>query len=623
MQTFSMTSQPWQEVLDRLPPDLDLDALAFSSGALKRRREVGDGPTLLRLAMARGPGGLSLNQTAAWAAMQGLAQLSDPAVKYWLDQAVPFLKALLEQQLAERAGGPTLCWPGRSLRVVDGSQISQPGSQGSDWLVHGGYDLGGGGFFHLELTDKYGAEPLRRGAPTAGEVRIGDRDFANAKALHEFRAQSHSQADFIVRAGWKAFALSQSDGAAFDLIAHLQALPHDQQPHELAVQAKVDKTTHLPLRLIILRFSPEETAKIHKRLRRRAQRDRKTLDPRTLVAAEFLILATSLPAELYPADEVLAVYRLRWQIDIDQSWRLSRIKGCVVGSPHRRWQSAPRRRRCPDRLQIGNCGSVGQDQRRRPGAGFDRAAGQAPSLHPVVERWLWPAKFLGQFADRPFIGLSLRDRAGLARPGLDNACGNQKAAHHGSVEGVAPLRRSPGFLVEDRRDLGAAVTRPMQINGACQQRGVGAECRHPRHRADQRVDRFASAMPMAFQADLLRGVDHGQQNALQQQPHDGLTVFAGRCRRLPQSRQIRRQLPDRGEFPWPRRLRAFAPKAVMIGRQPHLLGQGFLPVPLQRARHQPVLRLGTGVAATRLVDLVLRAFQTLTPLLLQGGTLGL
>jgi hypothetical protein len=321
MQTFSTTSQssttsqPWQEVLDRLPLDLDLDALAFASGALKRRREVGDGPTLLRLAMARGPGGLSLNQTAAWAAMQDLAQLSDPGVKYRLDQAVPFLKALLEQQLAERAGGPTLCWPGRSLRVVDGSPISQPGSQGSDWLIHAGYDLGGGGFCHLELTDKHGAESVLRGAPIAGEVRVGDRNFATAKGLHSLRVQSHGQADFVVRAGWKAFALSGADGTAFDLIGHRQALPRDQQPHEVLVQAQVDQTTQLPLRLIILRFSPEETAKIHKRLRRRAQRDRKKLDPRTLVAAEFLILATSLPAELYPAQEVLAMYRLRGIIE--------------------------------------------------------------------------------------------------------------------------------------------------------------------------------------------------------------------------------------------------------------------------------------------------------------------
>jgi hypothetical protein len=33
-----------------------------------------------------------------------------------------------------------------------------------------------------------------------------------------------------------------------------------------------------------------------------------------LIAVEFLILATSLHAEQFPTAEVLAVYRLRWQI---------------------------------------------------------------------------------------------------------------------------------------------------------------------------------------------------------------------------------------------------------------------------------------------------------------------
>src|SRR5256885_17177648 len=110
MQILSMTSEPWQEVLDRLPPDLDLDTLAVSSGALKRRREVGDGTTLLRLAMARGPGGLSLNQTATWAPMQGLARLSDPAGKHPLDPAAPVLEGLLGRPNARRAGRT----PGRS-----------------------------------------------------------------------------------------------------------------------------------------------------------------------------------------------------------------------------------------------------------------------------------------------------------------------------------------------------------------------------------------------------------------------------------------------------------------------------------------------------------------------------
>jgi len=65
----------------------------------------------------------SVNLVSNDPAMQGLVRLSDPAVKYRLDQAVPFLKALLQQQLAERAGSRAIRWPGRSLRVVDGTHI--------------------------------------------------------------------------------------------------------------------------------------------------------------------------------------------------------------------------------------------------------------------------------------------------------------------------------------------------------------------------------------------------------------------------------------------------------------------------------------------------------------------
>ena len=42
----------------------------------------------------------------------------------------------------------------------------------------------------------------------------------------------------------------------------------------------------------------------------------KTLDPRSLIAADFMILATSLPKKGYSARAVLAVYRLRWQIEL-------------------------------------------------------------------------------------------------------------------------------------------------------------------------------------------------------------------------------------------------------------------------------------------------------------------
>lgn len=316
--TASLPADQYSDLLQRLPCTLDdLDDLARQTKAIARKREIRDGASLLRLALARGPGGLSLSQTAAWAELIGLAGLSDPAVKYRLDKAVPFLKAVMERQLAARADSAPLRWAGRILTAGDGTDIKQRASKGTDWRIHAVFDLGAGGFSHLELTDKHGAEAATRGAPACHEVRIMDRNFARAPALWQFRQQSAEQADFIVRVRWKAFSLNRPEGEPFSLIDHLRQLPNDTSPHEIMVQASV-RPGHakLPLRLIILRKPPEVAEATRAKLRREAPRKQKKLDPRSLVAAEFLILATSLPAEQYPAEEVLAVYRLRWQIEL-------------------------------------------------------------------------------------------------------------------------------------------------------------------------------------------------------------------------------------------------------------------------------------------------------------------
>lgn len=197
----SVLTDQFSELLDRLPAGLDLDHLALETKAIQRKREVVDGAALLRIALARGPGGLSLRQTAAWASMQGIAKLSNPGVKYRLDQATDFLGVLVERLLAAKVPGAELRWPGRTLSLADGTCVSKPGGTDTDWRVHGVFDLGRGGFSHLGLTDAQGAEALARGAPHLGEIRIADRNYARAPVLGRFCKQSGGNADFIVRLG--------------------------------------------------------------------------------------------------------------------------------------------------------------------------------------------------------------------------------------------------------------------------------------------------------------------------------------------------------------------------------------------------------------------------------------
>lgn len=315
--TASVLTNQFCDLLARLPVGLDLDRLAHETGAIRRRREVVDGASLLRIALARGPGGLSLRQTAAWAGMLGIAEISNPGVKYRLNQATGFLAALVEHLLAAKVPGAELRWPGRILRLADGSCISQPGSAGADWRIHGVFDLGRGGFSHLELTDAQGAEALDRGRVQPGEIRIGDRNFARATPLRRFRAGSGGAADFIARLGWNALRLTNPAGRPFDLIGYLQCLPPDASPHEVNLLTPLgDGEPALAVRLIVQRKPPQAAEATRAALRRTAARKGTALDPRSLIAAEFMLLATSLPRNGYSAKAILAVYRLRWQIEL-------------------------------------------------------------------------------------------------------------------------------------------------------------------------------------------------------------------------------------------------------------------------------------------------------------------
>jgi len=313
----SILTDQFPDLLRRLPAGLDLDALARDTKAIQRERALDGGVGLLRIALARGPGGLSLRQTSAWASLLGIAELSDPAVKYRLDRATDFLTALAERLLAAKAPGAALRWPGRTVRVADGTSLIQPGAKETTWRVHGVFDLGRGGFSHLDVTDKHGGEALVRGAPLAGEIRLGDRNYARGPAFRRFLANGDGKADFIVRVGWNALRLAKPDSEGFDLVGHLRDLPGGMESHEvdLLVAAGPGEAA-IPLRLIVLRKTPKATEAARLTLRRAAVKRGKQLDPRSLIAAEFTILATSLPTKEFEAKDILAVYRLRWQIEL-------------------------------------------------------------------------------------------------------------------------------------------------------------------------------------------------------------------------------------------------------------------------------------------------------------------
>jgi hypothetical protein len=241
---------------------------------------------------------------------------------YRLQGAEAWLGWLLRELLSAELGAlASAVGPGGwRLRLVDGTALAPPGgAAGIAWRVHAGFDLGRRRFDHLELTTGQVSESLERFTAAAGEILIADRFYAKAKGVHHVAAQG---GHLIIRRGLTACRLLTAAGAPLDgkaILTLARAGPEPGAPVDLPVlvPAPDDPTTEaLAARLIIQRKPPAAAASARRRAARKARRQHyEPRDPQ-LEAADYLMLMTTLPADAMPARQVIALYRLRWQIEL-------------------------------------------------------------------------------------------------------------------------------------------------------------------------------------------------------------------------------------------------------------------------------------------------------------------
>ena len=305
----------WPYLVSLLPPDLDLEESARTCGALTRRRGIRDADSLLRLALAYGFCGLSLRQTAAWAQVSGVGHVSDVAVLKRLRGSSSWLGEILGAMLTHRSKTALPTELGMRFRLVDATTVSVPGSTGTDWRVHMGFDLERLAIDEVELTDYRRGETLRRFDVRAGELLIGDRGYSHRAGM---AAVCKAGGHFLIRLNWNTVPLQDRQGVRFDILETLRQIA-DAEAVEFPVQTAPHPKAGLdsiPARLIAVRKSELAAEAGRRKVRQSQSRKQKSTDVRTLEAASYTFVLTSLPDSLLTADQLMELYRFRWQIEL-------------------------------------------------------------------------------------------------------------------------------------------------------------------------------------------------------------------------------------------------------------------------------------------------------------------
>jgi hypothetical protein len=317
--------QEWGIIADFLPPGWQ--ELARTSGALRRARKVSDPETLLRLILLHVGAGLSLRQAAARAKRTGLASISDVALLKRLRGASRWLQILAEKMFASSPFRRPLgeVPPDRCIRVVDATNVSEPGSTGTDWRIHYVLELPTLECDFFEVTDISGGETYKRLPVSPGDIILGDRGYSHrAGVAHVVDAGG----DVVVRLNSTAFPLMDATGASLDLLTLLRPL-EGHEPGEWAVRFEAGGQVY-KARLCAVRKSAAAAEKAKQKILREGRKNKKkAVRPQTLELAEYVLVLTTLLRKTLSCANVLLLYRARWQIEL----AFKRIKS-LFGAGH-------------------------------------------------------------------------------------------------------------------------------------------------------------------------------------------------------------------------------------------------------------------------------------------------
>jgi hypothetical protein len=312
MTSDSLLNDDWNRTIERLG-----GAEALASGARDTRafawgRKIPTPIVLLRLVLAYCLGDWGLRSTTSWATAIGLVDISNVALLYRLRRCGDWLALLVGELLAMKAPQQS---HGRLIRILDASSVPKAGRAAKrgngQWRIHSAFDLPSEQFGHFVLTDEHAAEQLDRIAVVKGEIRIADRVHLQPDRIANVLQDG---GDVVVRAGWKNVRWQQQSGEAFDLLDAFRK----------AADGRIDQTVWiarkhgpaLALRLIAIRKCDAAAAESRRKARRQAQKDGYQISQQTLAAADWFTLVTSLNETEFSTDDVLALYRLRWRVEL-------------------------------------------------------------------------------------------------------------------------------------------------------------------------------------------------------------------------------------------------------------------------------------------------------------------
>lgn len=289
--------------------------MAYELTAFTRARQIKTPHPLRRVVLLDGGLEPSLREVAGTVTVRS-ERLTDAAIAQRLAACRPWVKA----RLTRRRERPPLAAlpPTRRLRVIDGSAIQGPGATGTPYRLQRCLDRVPLAVPQLRITATHTGESLQPWPWAPGDVAGADRGDSHPEAMvHTVQAG----AELVVRLKPPRVPVCQPEGTPLDLVAALQPQPQALRRACPVLLGTPAGATRAPGWVPADRRAAPAAATARAACRTRRRTKGRTPQQTTLSRAGWGLVGPSRPPPRLSAATMLAVSRLRWQVDLAmQRW---------------------------------------------------------------------------------------------------------------------------------------------------------------------------------------------------------------------------------------------------------------------------------------------------------------
>jgi hypothetical protein len=310
MQPMDMLGDENWGVIESLLPE-GWQAEVKKLGAYTRKRAFAGPAELLRTLLIHVAEGCSFRVTAAMAEEGGLAKVTDVALTKRLRCAGDWLRwmavGIIDKWL--RPESPNIETPLR-VKLADATTVQEPGSKGTSWRIHYSLELSSLHCDEVKITDHKGAESFSQFTVRPGDVWMGDRGYAKRSGVYHVVSQA---GDVVVRVGVNSMVLHNEEGDRFDLLNQLKQLRR-QQVGDWPVMVTYNGYQIMG-RICAMKKSEAAARLAQKKILQNNKKKGRKTKPETLEAAQYICVFTTLDKSI-PAETILMIYRIRWQVEL-------------------------------------------------------------------------------------------------------------------------------------------------------------------------------------------------------------------------------------------------------------------------------------------------------------------